>query len=195
MTVGSLAALRPRLARRTALLRELVVVGLAFGALVVAQLMISAAVHGTNFTGADGKMAQAIILAAQRFSGFFEFNNLNPIQGLGSQLLPINVWLNPVYALLGILGALLLFASSDGLWSILLGAFGAMLPDPLHTIHAHFPHEPLRTLQRFHRWIHTDKRIKEDIVVGVGSQIAFVAVMVGLTMVAHYGVLDPALAK
>jgi hypothetical protein len=97
--------------------------------------------------------------------------------------------------LLGILSALLLFASSDGLWSILLGAFGAMLPDPLHTIHAHFPYEPLRTLQRFHRWIHTDKRIKEDIILGVGSQIALVAVMVGLTMVAHYGVLDQALAK
>ena len=97
--------------------------------------------------------------------------------------------------LLGILGALLLFASSDGLWSILLGAFGAMLPDPLHTLHAHFPHEPLRTLQRFHRWIHTEKRIKKGVIVGVGSQIALVAVMVGLTMVAHYGVLDQALAK
>jgi hypothetical protein len=97
--------------------------------------------------------------------------------------------------LLGILGALLLFAWSDGLWSILLGAFGAMLPDPLHTIHAHFPREPLRTLQRFHRWIHTDKEIKKDIILGVGSQIMLVAVMVGLTMVAHYGVLDQALAK
>jgi hypothetical protein len=97
--------------------------------------------------------------------------------------------------LLGILGVLLLFASSDGLWSILLGAFGAMLPDPLHTIHAHFPHEPLRTLQRFHRWIHTDKRIKKGVMLGIGSQIALVAVMVGLTMVAHYGVLDQALAK
>ena len=97
--------------------------------------------------------------------------------------------------LLGFLSALLLFASSDGLWSILLGAFGAMLPDPLHTIHAHFPHEPLRSLQRFHRWVHTDKRIKNDIILGVGSQIALVAVMVGLTMVVHYGVLDQALAK
>ena len=97
--------------------------------------------------------------------------------------------------LIGILGALLLFASSDGLWSILLGAFGAMLPDPLHTIYAHFPHEPLRTLQRFHRWIHTDKRIKDDIIVGVGSQIALVAVMIGVTTVAHYGVLEQALAK
>jgi hypothetical protein len=97
--------------------------------------------------------------------------------------------------LLGILGALLLFASSEGLWSILLGAFGAMLPDPLHTIHAHFPHEPLRSLQRFHRWIHTDKRIEKDLILGVGSQIAFVAVVVGLAMMAQYGVLDEALAK
>jgi len=96
---------------------------------------------------------------------------------------------------LGILGTLLLFASSDGLWSILLGAFGTMLPDHLHTIHAHFPHEPLRTLQRFHRWIHTDKRMKEDIILGVGSQIALVAVMVGLAMMAQYGVLGQALAK
>src|SRR5262249_48514011 len=97
--------------------------------------------------------------------------------------------------LLGILGALLFFASSDGLWSILLGAFGAMLPDPLQTIHAHFPHEPLRTLQRFHRWIHTEKGIKKGVILSVGSQIAFVAIMVGLTMAAHYGVLDQALAK
>jgi len=97
--------------------------------------------------------------------------------------------------LLGILGVLLFFASADGLWSILLGAFGAMLPDPLQTIHAHFPYEPLRTLQRFHRWIHTDKLIKGDIILGVGSQIALVAVMVGLTMVAHHGVLDQAFAK
>jgi hypothetical protein len=97
--------------------------------------------------------------------------------------------------LLGLLAALLLFASSDNLWSILLGAFGAMLPDPLQTIHAHFPREPLRTLQRFHDWIHTDKEIKRDIILGVGSQITLVAVMVGLTMVAHYGVLDQALAK
>lgn len=85
---------------------------------------------------------------------------------------------------------------SDGLVGI-LGAFSPrrMAPDPLQTLHAHFPYERLRTLQRFHRWIHTDKRIKEDIILGVGSQIALVAVMIGLTMVTHYGVLDQALAK
>jgi hypothetical protein len=42
---------------------------------------------------------------------------------------------------------------------------------------------------------HTDKRIKKGVILGVGSQIMLVAVIVGLTMVAHYGVLDQALAK
>jgi hypothetical protein len=50
-------------------------------------------------------------------------------------------------------------------------------------------------IQRFHRWIHTDKRIKKDLILGVGSQIALVAVVVGLAMMAQYGVLDQALAK
>jgi hypothetical protein len=72
---------------------------------------------------------------------------------------------------------------------------GPCCPIPSKLFTPHFPYEPLRTLQRFHRWIHTDKRIKEDIILGVGSQVAFVAVMVVLTMVAPYGVLDQALAK
>jgi hypothetical protein len=38
-------------------------------------------------------------------------------------------------------------------------------------------------------------RIKKDLILGVGSQIALVAVVVGLAMMAQYGVLDQALAK
>jgi hypothetical protein len=83
--------------RRAALLFEFAVVGFAMLGLVAAELMLSSAIRGTNFAGADGKMAQAIILAAYKFGGFFHFNNINPIQGLGSQLLPINVWINPTY--------------------------------------------------------------------------------------------------
>jgi hypothetical protein len=30
-------------------------------------------------------------------AGFFHFNNINPIEGLGSQIFPLNVWLNPAY--------------------------------------------------------------------------------------------------
>jgi hypothetical protein len=48
--------------------------------------------------------------------------------------------------LFGLVAALFLFGSSAGLWSILLGAIGAMLPDPLQFMHARLPHEPLRTL-------------------------------------------------
>src|SRR5438477_10308095 len=83
--------------RRATFLFELAVVGFAIVGLVAAELLLSSAIRGTNFAGGDGKMAQAIILAAYRFGGFLQFNNINPIQGLGSQLLPINVWINPTY--------------------------------------------------------------------------------------------------
>jgi hypothetical protein len=76
---------------------ELAVIAFAILGLVGAELTLTAAFHGTHFAGADGKMAQAVILAAQQFSQPFHFNNINPIQGLGSQLLPMNVWLNAVY--------------------------------------------------------------------------------------------------
>jgi hypothetical protein len=95
--------------------------------------------------------------------------------------------------LFGILAALLLFASPASLWAILLGAIGAMLPDPLQFVHARFPHEPLRTLQRFHRWAHTEKRIK-DVSLGVGTQAAFVCVVVALAAAVHRDVVDSAFA-
>jgi len=82
---------------RTALLFEIGVVGFAILGMVAAELILAGAIHGTNFAGGDGKMAQAVILAAYKFGGLFQFNNINPLQGLGSQLLPINVWINPTY--------------------------------------------------------------------------------------------------
>src|SRR5215472_18129731 len=74
-----------------------VVAGFAVIALVVAQLVLSAAIHGTNYSGGDGKLAQATILTAYKFANFLQFNIINPTQGLGSQLLPMNVWVNPAY--------------------------------------------------------------------------------------------------
>jgi hypothetical protein len=76
---------------------EMVLAGVALLALLTGQVMLSVAIRGTNFAGGDGKMAQAVILATQKFGGIFHFNNINPIQGLGSQILPLNVWLNPTY--------------------------------------------------------------------------------------------------
>src|SRR6266851_933290 len=74
-----------------------VVAGFAVIALVAAELVLSAAIHGTNYNGGDGKLAQVTILTAYKFASFLQFNIINPIQGLGSQLLPMNVWANPAY--------------------------------------------------------------------------------------------------
>jgi hypothetical protein len=83
--------------RTATLLFEFAVVGFAMLGLVAAELMLSGAIHATNFAGGDGKFAQTTILTAYKFGGFFHFNNIDPLQGLGSQLLPINVWINPIY--------------------------------------------------------------------------------------------------
>jgi hypothetical protein len=44
--------------------------------------------------GFDGKMAQLVALTAFKFAAYFDVTNLNPIQGVSSQLLPKNVWRN-----------------------------------------------------------------------------------------------------
>jgi hypothetical protein len=82
---------------RTPLSLEILIAGFALVALLAAQWMLSAAIQGTNYYGVDGKMAQATILATFEFGSRFEINNINPIEGVGSQLLPMNVWANPAY--------------------------------------------------------------------------------------------------
>jgi hypothetical protein len=84
-------------ARLTELRLEILLAGVALAALLAAQWMLSGAIEGTNYYGFDGKMAQAIILTTFEFGSRFEINNLNPIEGVGSQLLPMNVWANPAY--------------------------------------------------------------------------------------------------
>src|SRR5216683_183056 len=53
--------------------------------------------NGTYFATADGKMAEAVVRTAYRFAAWFNVTNLNPLQGVGSQILPLNVWANPVH--------------------------------------------------------------------------------------------------
>ena len=86
--------------------------------------------------------------------------------------------------LLGALAALLLFASPQTQWVVLLGAFGAMLPDALQFLHGRFPHEPLKTFQRLHRWAHSQREIKGR-VVAIGSQVALVAAVTALSLAAQ----------
>jgi hypothetical protein len=76
---------------------EWVVVSIAMLALLAAEAMLCSSILGTNYYGVDGKMAQTTILAALKFGSPFSINNLNPIEGVGSQLLPMNAWANPAY--------------------------------------------------------------------------------------------------
>src|SRR3989344_4872604 len=81
-------------------------------------------------------------------------------------------------AAFGVFLSLLFFAVSGNWWAILAGAIGGILPDPLQFAYSRFPHEPLSTLQRFHRWIHTSHRLKSHLYIGVFSQAVFVVAVV-----------------
>jgi hypothetical protein len=88
--------------------------------------------------------------------------------------------------LLGLVLAIILFASAENQWAILLGAIGAMLPDAIQFLHARFPHEPLRTLQRLHRWAHTKTEINDRVALAIASQ-ALVVVAFSVASVAVHG--------
>lgn len=73
----------------------------------------------------------------------------------------------------GLALAIWLFATPGSWWVIALGAVAGMVPDPLQFVHSVHPREPLVTLQRFHGWIHSKRKLAWG--VGVSSQIAFAA--------------------
>jgi hypothetical protein len=96
--VAGIKTSAPTIAPHGASIRfERVVAGFALLALLAAQWTLFSYIHGTNYAGGDGKMAQATILAAVNFTAPFQLTTLSPIQGVGSQLLPLNVWANPAY--------------------------------------------------------------------------------------------------
>jgi hypothetical protein len=74
---------------------EVSVAGSALLMLLVAQWILFRAIPGASYIANDGKMAQSVVLTAFEFAGYFNVTNLSPIQGIGSQLLPKNVWANP----------------------------------------------------------------------------------------------------
>src|SRR4030081_2243243 len=72
---------------------ELGILLVVFGflALVGAELVLVFTIRGINYAGADGKAAQAVILATLEFAKPFHISNLNPLEGMGSQMMPMNV--------------------------------------------------------------------------------------------------------
>ena len=73
--------------------------------------------------------------------------------------------------LAGLTLAFSLFAQPGSLLTILLGALGGILPDPLRFVYRLYPDEPLRTVQRFHNWIHAKQKLAWPF--GIASQFAF----------------------
>jgi len=76
---------------------EWIVAGFGLCILLLAQLMLSRAIHDTNYFSGDGKYYQATIRAALDFGGLFNVTNFNPLGGAGSVLHTLNVWANPAY--------------------------------------------------------------------------------------------------
>jgi hypothetical protein len=80
-------------------------------------------------------------------------------------------------ALLGIVLALILFATQRIIILVLLGACAGILPDALQFAYMRFPRQPLASLQRFHQWSHTSHKLSNPLL-GVLSQSTFVVAFV-----------------
>jgi hypothetical protein len=76
--------------------------------------------------------------------------------------------------------AIWLFATSATLGVVILGACAAMLPDPLQFVQSLCPREPLKSLQRFHHWIHAKQKLSWPI--GASSQAMFAVAVSGVAM-------------
>jgi hypothetical protein len=77
--------------------RGFLLVAFGYIALLGAQLLLVTSIPGTSYDGADGMAAQAEILTTMEFARPFDITNLNPLQGLFPQMMPMNVWVNPAY--------------------------------------------------------------------------------------------------
>ena len=75
----------------------------------------------------------------------------------------------------GLVLAIWLFATPATMLTIMMGIFGGMLPDPLQFAHRLYPHEPLRSLQRFHAWVHSKTKLGWPL--GVTTQAAFALIV------------------
>jgi hypothetical protein len=74
-----------------------------------------------------------------------------------------------------------LFATPATALTTALGAVAGMLPDPLQFVYSVYPREPFKSLQRFHSWIHSKKKLRWQF--GVISQATF-AVSVSVSALA-----------
>ncbi len=81
-------------------------------------------------------------------------------------------------ALLGTGIATIVFSAKIPIWLVLTGAFAGMLPDPLQFVYSIYKHEPLVSLQKFHKWIHAKNNFANQKLLGVFSQVVFIITVI-----------------
>ena len=111
--------------------------------------------------------------------------SIRPAAGSASLNLDRRLWVDlsliALDACAGLALAIWLFATPATMGAILLGAVAAMVPDPLQVVHASYPREPLKSLQRFHQWIHAKRKLSWPL--GASSQAFFAAAVSGIAIV------------
>lgn len=92
-------------------------------------------------------------------------------------------------AFLGIIVAFILFGIPNlNLTSILSsvifwGVVGGLAPDFLQLVYFKWKHEPVKSLQKFHFWIHTEHRLHDQPLLGIISQIIFITAVVAVSKI------------
>ena len=76
--------------------------------------------------------------------------------------------------------SLSLFLFSGSLEIIIAGVLGAILPDLMVGLSRFWPNPVLIAHERFHKWIHSTLMLDDRPLIGIGSQVALVAVFVFL---------------
>lgn len=84
---------------------------------------------------------------------------------------------------LGVALSVFVFLPFAAPFVLLLGALAGILPDPLLFLHTRFRHEPLVSLQRFHRWMHTKNHLAHAKLLGIFSQLCFLCLIIATVYV------------
>ncbi len=86
-------------------------------------------------------------------------------------------------AALGIIISLFLFGFSNShlIWMPLWGAIGALTPDALQFVYLKWRYEPIKSLQRFHIWIHGKEKLNSRPVLGIFLQIVVILFFVAIS--------------
>jgi hypothetical protein len=101
----------------------------------------------------------------------------------GSRALFLDLTLIGFDACAGLGLAIWLFATSATLGVIILGACAAMLPDPLQFMQSIYPHEPLKSMQRFHHRMHAKQKLSWPL--GASSQAMLAVAVSGIALAFH----------